>query len=563
MTKAFSNLRRFFQISYICVSHLLAHMQSALTKKFPKLRWMSFGATLSGPQRLRIALEQIGGTFIKFGQVLALQSDILPLDYCRELFNLLDRVPPFSFDEVERTIVEDLGRSPFRIFDSFEREPIATGSIGQVHVATKGHRKLAVKVRRPTVLTDFGADIRLMSFTVRFIRLLRLKALYWMIAPTTEFIAWTREELDYRHEAHYMDTIARNASNNPKEQVPGVLWEYTTSRILTADFLDAPTVLDLIRGRERGDRFLLGRLASLGFDSKRFARNLIDNFLGDAFQFGIFHADLHPANLLILQSCRVGYIDFGIAGVLSTSSRHHLIAMTLAYTRGDLDGMCDSFFKVSAMDEQSDKMKFRSQLRHLARGWYTRDGEGVALRKSITAIMLELLTLSRATGIWPQRDVVKYIRSAIALDGLIKSFAPGFDVGRHLELVCDRHLHWHAMRTVFSSGSILGWLEANSSLARQGAAHTLHAMSHLTTQGGRGDARRTRLAPSGERSNLRVAALALAASIFVAAPEPGWTWGANTRSAAVVIAVVSGLIAGWRLIKRLHQPSTDHAWDDA
>ena len=376
MTKAFSDVKRFLQIFHICAIHLLAHLVSEFASRYPRLGWIRFGSALTGPQRLRVALEQIGGTFIKFGQVLALQSDILPLDYCRELFNLLDRVPPFSFDDVERTFVEDLGKAPSAIFDSFAQEPIATGSIGQVHVAIKGHRKLAVKVRRPTVLTDFGADIRLMSFVVSAITVLRFKKFYWMIAPTTEFIAWTREELDYRHEAHYMDTIARNAANNPKEKVPGVLWEYTTARILTADFLDAPTVLDLMRARDRGDRAFFVRIASFGFDPDHFARNLIDNFLGDAFQFGIFHADLHPANLLILRSCRVGYIDFGIAGVLSTYSRHHLIAMTLAYTRGDLDGMCESFFRVSAMDDQSDKLKFRSQLRQLSRGWYTRDGEG-------------------------------------------------------------------------------------------------------------------------------------------------------------------------------------------
>src|SRR5262249_49087450 len=152
-------------------------------------------------QRLRMALQEIGGTFIKFGQVLALQSDILPLDYCRELFNLLDHVPPFPFEDVETIVVRELGRKPQEIYDSFAREPIATGSIGQVHEATLDGRKVAVKVRRPSVLIDFAADIRLMTVAVNLVTTLRLKALYWIIAPTTEFVAWTREELDYRWEA--------------------------------------------------------------------------------------------------------------------------------------------------------------------------------------------------------------------------------------------------------------------------------------------------------------------------------------------------------------------------
>src|SRR5258708_9104362 len=174
-----------------------------------------------------MTLQEIGGTFIKFGQVLALQSDILPLDYCRELFNLLDHVPPFPFTDVEAIFRRELSRRPLEIYDSFARDPIATGSIAQVHVATLGRKKVAVKVRRPSVLTDFGSDIRLMTFTVKLITTLRLIPLYWMIAPTTEFVTWTREELDLRREARYMDVIAKNAQDNPREAVPRVLWEYS------------------------------------------------------------------------------------------------------------------------------------------------------------------------------------------------------------------------------------------------------------------------------------------------------------------------------------------------
>jgi predicted unusual protein kinase regulating ubiquinone biosynthesis (AarF/ABC1/UbiB family) len=552
MIQTFSNFERSIKIFYIGLHHLFAHFLRLQAARVPLLRRINFGAALSGPQRLRIALEQIGGTFIKFGQVLALQSDILPLDYCRELFNLLDRVPPFAFADVEQTFVEDFGRKPSQIFDSFAREALATGSIGQVHVATLGHKKLAVKVRRPSVLTDFGADIRLMAFTIRAITVFRVKQLYWMIAPTTEFIAWTREEMDYRNEARYMDMIAKNAANNPREQVPRVLWEHTTERILTAEFLEALTVLDYMRARESCNQPVLEHFHAIDFEPDLFARNLIDNFLGDAFQYGMFHADLHPANLLILPSSRVGYIDFGIAGVLSAYSRHHLIAMTLAYTRGDLGGMCESFFQVSAMDGHSDQIKFRSHLRELSLAWYSRDGEDVVLRKSITAIMLDLLTLSRATGIWPQRDVVKYIRSAIALDGLIKSFAPGFDVGRHLEAVCDRHMQWHAMQTAFSARSIFAWFEANSALVRDGATRTLRAID--------------RLAPSRERTEkaplrpnnpvtVRTAAVALAASLLAEAPQSPLVWGANVRSAAVGLAIASGIITVWKMLRQNGGPS--------
>jgi predicted unusual protein kinase regulating ubiquinone biosynthesis (AarF/ABC1/UbiB family) len=546
MKRAWSNLHRFVRIFWICFHHLLVHFVTNRFGRYRRLRGLPPGERYSGAQRLREALQEIGGTFIKFGQVLALQSDLLPLEYCKELFGLLDQVPPFPFADVEEVFLREFGRRPQEIYDSFERDPIATGSIAQVHVATLGIYKLAVKVRRPSVLTDFGSDIRLMTLMVKLITTLRLKLLYWMIAPTTEFVTWTQDELDFRREARYMDTIAKNAVGNPREAVPRVLWEYTRECILTTDFMEAMTVLDYMRARETRNLPVLRRLESIAFDPDTFARNLIDNFLGDAFQYGMFHADLHPANLMIMPSNRVGYIDFGIAGVLSTYSRQHLVAMTLAYARGDLNQMCDSFFRVSAMDNQSHPDMFRAGLKEMSKNWYVRNGDGVNLRRSITAIMLELLTLSRATGIWPQRDVVKYIRSAIALDGLIKSLAPGFNVGQHLEAACDHHLHWHSLWNLMSPDTMLGWLEAGSRMARDGMSRAIRMMGQLGSTP-------TRVAPSqsGKAATfavVRISSLALLFSIAAAVSPGTMNWGLNLRSASVGLTVVAGMLAVWRML---------------
>ena len=479
--KRLSSAARVLHLIRVATRHLIQHYVHRYLHFWPRSAAYLAGPCLAGPTRLRLAIEEMGGTFIKFGQMLALQSDLLPLEYCKALYNLLDQVPAFGPEHVEKIFRQELGHSPTDIFDEFDPQPIATGSIGQVHVAILTGRKLAVKVRRPTVLTDFGVDMALMTGALSVIRVCRLKCLYWVIEPTSEFVAWTQEELDYRHEARYMDELGRHSSKSSRELVPAVFWEYTTRCILTVEYLDALTVLEYLRIRDSGDEEKLAKLRRAGFDPILFARNIIDNFLSDAFQHGMFHADLHPANLMILPSSQVGYIDFGIAGVLSSYSRQHLLRMTLAYSRGDLPAMCEAFFLVSTIGRESDVDAFREGLKQLGHDWYGESGDEARFRKSITVIMLELLTLSRKCAIWPQRDVIKYIRSAIAIDGLIKQFAPGFDVGRHLESVCDRQLHWRVLRELVSAEAMVGWLGANTNLIHDGAVRTLEVMRRLAS----------------------------------------------------------------------------------
>src|SRR5262245_2248629 len=148
-------LRRLFHLVGVLIRHGLAWAVGRWLPKF-LARWLPVG--LSGGERLKTVFEEMGGTFIKFGQMLALQPDIVSLEYSNRLFDLLDRVAPFGMDDVERTFAEEFGRSPVEIFDSFESRPLATASIGQVHVAYLRGKKVAVKIRRPTVEREFGGD---------------------------------------------------------------------------------------------------------------------------------------------------------------------------------------------------------------------------------------------------------------------------------------------------------------------------------------------------------------------------------------------------------------------
>lgn len=477
MMRAGTSIHRFLHIGRVVCRHAAAHILSQRLRKWPNLALKLCGPQLRGAERFRRFIEDVGGTFIKFGQMLALQSDLLPLEYCRALFSLFDQVAPFEYAQVEKTFLEDLHRKPDEIFTSFERNPIATGSIGQVHVATLGDHTVAVKIRRPSIVSDFHADVTALKFIVRTVKLLRIRALFWIIAPTEEFVAWTQEELDFRREGHYMDELGHNARENPCEKVPLVFWSYTTARILTAEFLPGVTISEYLRDRDAGHPH-----AAADFDPQLFAGRLIDNFLGDAFRHGMFHADLHPGNLMIMQGNVVGYIDFGISGVLSRYSRRHLISMTLAYARGNLEAMCESFFRITTFDHKADIQAFRQGLKEVSADWYGTSQSQSRLRRSITSIMLDLLLLSRESGIWPQRDVIKYIRSAIALDGLVKTFTPGVDIGLHLEQACERHIKWDSMRNLVSPDAMAGWFGGYANLVRDGALRAMTALRQMKAE---------------------------------------------------------------------------------
>lgn len=471
MTQPFLVLLRLAQIARVLIAYGVAHLLRPHLGRWPRLGRFCSGARLDGPERLRFAFEDLGGTFLKFGQMLALQPDILPLEYCNALFKLLDRIEPFDTAEAERIFVEELGRTPEEIFDTFDRRPIATASVGQVWVAHLDGRKVAVKVQRPGIAHQFAADIRLMTAFLRLVEVTRFKYFEWLLDPMGEFIAWSREELDYRNEARYAIELRRHAADNPIQYVPWIEEHLTTRRTLVIEFLEGVTLLEVLRAREAGgDPALDARLAAAGFESETFAANLISNFLGDAFRHGIYHADLHPANLLILEDNVVGYIDFGITGLMSRYSRRHLMAMTLALARGDLETLETEYLSITSSGPGSDLEVLRSGLVRLSQDWYEHEGGRRRLRVNITHIFDQMLQLSRTAGFMPERDIVKYIRSAIAIDGLLTRFDPAFDLGHHIGLSSLRYLEWTERQEWMSADRLQDLSSAGSRWLAEGPA---------------------------------------------------------------------------------------------
>lgn len=548
------SLRRLGHIAAVLAVHGTAHLVARCPPRrhgFLRRRWAL--CALQPAERLRRLFEDLGGTFIKFGQMLALQPDILPVEYCNALFKLLDRIEPFPYDDAARIVDEELGAPPEALFDRFERQPIATASIGQVHRAVLDGRPVAVKVQRPDVEIEFHHDVRLMAAAMFVVRTLRVASWQWMLEPMGEFVAWSREELDYRYEARYGRALRRNAGDTPVCCVPRVYDRFTTRRVLVVEYLDGVTLLQLLRARESGDREVLARVEALGFDPHRFATNVVDNFLGDAFRHGVYHADLHPANLVILDDNVVGYVDFGITGVISPYSRRHLVAMSLGLARGDLEVMYREYLKITVHGPGSDYAAFRRGLVERSATWY-RDGAGDRrLDAKITRIFSEIFNLSRENGVMPERDIVKYIRSSIAIDGLLARFDPHFDIGEHIADTCAEFLRAEARSGWTSADRLADWSTAAARLLVDGPARSVPWLrgerpeEEVAAGTGRRDARS---APDRSTRRLELGAAAAAVAVLLAVhPPPTALLGANLFTAELAFVVAACLALAGSLLR--------------
>ena len=446
------------------------------------LRRRSRGLPTQGPLLLREGLEQLSGCFVKFGQILALQIDTLPQEYCDALMSLLDRVPPIPTEGVEQTFVEDLGESPRTLFREFDYEALASASIGEVHRATlKNGTKVAVKVQRPGIGPVFERDVMIMQAMVTAILFFRLRWLYFMRDLVRELSTWTRDELDYRREASYCKLLAENALNTPSERLPNIHWDLTTRRILTMDFLEGPSVASYLRAVEEKDEAFLAALRKLGFDPAKFSASVVSNFLSDAFSHGVFHADLHPANLIILPDNVVGYVDFGIVATLTPEARRKQIELTMAYASGSADAIYREFLNICTIAPDADLPALREKISALTREWYSEPpvAGAVRFRVKITRTMMDLLNISRRYGLLVDREMIKYIRSTVLADGVISRLAPGFDLASVLRKVVEEYIVEENRKKIFSTPGALSFLTDLTVWLEAGPSDFLHALDML------------------------------------------------------------------------------------
>ena len=311
-------------------------------------------------RRLREMLDELGPTFVKFGQLLSTRPDLVPPDMIAELRKLQDDVSPFPIEDVERVVHAELGLSIERSFVEFEEQPIAAASIGQVHRATlPNDEQVIVKVQRPSAPRQIESDLKLMASTARVVRE-RVRQLDFIDANelVDEFGRSIRLELDYQQEARNAETFRRNFAGDDRIAVPRVWWRYTTSRLLTLDRLEGTHVRDL-------------DLASWAPEERRqLAYTMTDAWMTMIFRHAFFHGDPHPSNILHLDDGRLGLVDFGLAGRLTDTDMARLTRLFVDAATENVNALPRRLADLGVRYPREREDELRSRLEELYYRYY-------------------------------------------------------------------------------------------------------------------------------------------------------------------------------------------------
>ncbi|HXQ85664.1 MAG: AarF/UbiB family protein [Gaiella sp.] len=365
-------------------------------------------------RRLREMFDELGPTFVKFGQLLSTRPDVVPPDIIGELRKLQDDVSPVPMGEVERVIGEELGLTVEQAFLDFDETPIAAASIGQVHRATLPNDvEVVVKVQRPNAARQIASDLKLMASAARVARE-RVRQLDFIDTGelVDEFGRSIRLELDYQQEARNAETFRRNFAGDDRIAVPRVWWRYTTGRLLTLDRLEGTHVRDL-------------DLDAWDDASRReLAYTLTDAWMAMIFRHAFFHGDPHPSNILHLDDGRLGLIDFGLAGRLTDLDMARLTRLFVDAATENVEALPRRLTDLGVRYPREREEELRSRLEELYYRYY---GSRLSDIDPIEAIR-EGLTLIYAMNLrLPTRFVI--LDKAIATLGSVAAEVyPDFNV---------------------------------------------------------------------------------------------------------------------------------------
>lgn len=311
------------------------------------------------PAHFRQALEELGPTFVKLGQVLSTRPDLLPPSYVAELSKLQNAVPPVPWEAIRDAITQELGRQPEEVFASIDPEPLGAASLGQVHAATLADgTEVVIKVQRPNIQPTIATDLEILQALAPAAQRTPEGKIHDFVAEADDFAYTLNNELDYRLEGRNADRFRANFAAEPLLYVPHVYWEYTTPRVL---------VLERIRGVKIDN---VAAVEEAGYDRHQVAVNAARMVLKEVLEDGYFHADVHPGNFVVMPGEVIGVMDFGKMGTLSDRDRYDAIGFYVAVMSVDPDGIVDVLVRMGAVDYEVDRKGFTRDIERVLQRYY-------------------------------------------------------------------------------------------------------------------------------------------------------------------------------------------------
>lgn len=371
------------------------------------------GTPITGPERARQVLEQLGPTYIKLGQILSVRQDLIPIEYVNEFAKLQDAVSTFDFEDVSLLIHQELDAPIEDLFLEFEREPIAAASIGQVHRA-KLHdgADVVVKVQRPGIRQVIETDIDIMYSIAQFAEEhIQDAKIYRPTDVVDEFSRSIHAEMDYTQEARNVGRFSTNFKDDPHIYIPKVYWDFCSERVLT---------LEYIEGTKSSD---FERIEELGFDRNEIATYGAKAFMKQIYEDGFFHADMHPGNVIIMDDGKIALIDFGMVGHLSDDVRNSLIDGLIATSKGDIDLFIEILRDFYAISEDVNVPELRVDLEYLLDKYYGRSLKQL----DASTMMVEMIGVLRKHQARVPASVALLSKGVMTISGFGSMMVPDFN----------------------------------------------------------------------------------------------------------------------------------------
>ncbi len=370
--------------------------------------------TLNLYERIRVVIEQLGPTFIKFGQVASLRPDLFPLDLIQQLSKLQDEVAPFPNSQVKQVIETDLGAPLSQIFMTFDETPVGSASIGQVHRAVlRTGEVVAVKVQRPDIRarieTDFEVMADIMDMAERHIEWARH---YQLGEVVEEFRRTLMSELDYTIEARNAERIGNQFTNDITVRIPKIFWDFVTPRVL---------VMEFVEGIKLSDR---QHLLEAGFDPKELAARASKAVFSQLLLHGVFHADPHPGNLAALPGHVILFMDFGMVGRLTPEMKQRLSGLIIGLMRRNTDMILRALHRMGVVPPDVNESKLRRDVEDMREKYYDMAMSQVNLGEAVR----ELLTVAFRHRIQIPAELSLVGKTLLTIEGVVEDLDPEFRI---------------------------------------------------------------------------------------------------------------------------------------